>query len=105
MSYDPAVIAIKKRRNKAGLTQKELAQRAGLSVKTYQRIEQGRADMRFSQYRAILRALSVSDLDISLDTMEVREIAVHDLTASVRLLPSSLKTQMVNLIAEMYRHL
>ena len=41
MSQEPIVLAIIKRRKLAGLSQDKMASVAGMSLKTYQRIERG----------------------------------------------------------------
>lgn len=40
--------------------QEEMAKSCGMSKKTYQRIEQGKTDIKLSQYESILRALNLS---------------------------------------------
>ncbi|HFQ5435208.1 TPA: helix-turn-helix domain-containing protein [Vibrio vulnificus] len=57
MSRDSLIKAIKHRRRLAGLTQEQLAEKAGISKKTYKRIEQGVRDITWSEYERILEAL------------------------------------------------
>ena len=86
MSHEPIVEALKVRREMAGLSQQEIADRAGMSKRTYQRIEQGDSDMKFSQYRSILRVLKATDLDISLDMLGLDSITDWDVTTATRVL-------------------
>ncbi|RLF21765.1 MAG: transcriptional regulator [Thermoprotei archaeon] len=57
MSFLPTPEDIRKMRLKAGLTQKELAERAGVSQSLIARIESGTVDPRLSTLRRILEAL------------------------------------------------
>ena len=49
MSQEPIVIALIERRKQANLSQEKLAFSSGMSLKTYQRIERGEADIKMSQ--------------------------------------------------------
>ncbi len=57
MSFLPTPEEIRRLRLKAGLTQKELAERAGVSQSLIARIESGTVDPRLSTLKKILRAL------------------------------------------------
>ncbi|RLF16844.1 MAG: transcriptional regulator [Thermoprotei archaeon] len=57
MSFIPSPEDIRRMRIKAGLTQKELAERAGVSQSLIARIERGSVDPRLSTLRRILSAL------------------------------------------------
>lgn len=103
MYRDPVVQAIKMRRERAGITQAALAERAGLSAKTYQRIEAGQADMRMSQYRALIRALRATDLDISLDMLGNREVTPWDVAAAARVLSADVRAVLIQLIMMIYQ--
>ena len=46
MSQEPIVMALIERRKRANLSQEKLAASAGMSLKTYQRIERGEADIK-----------------------------------------------------------
>lgn len=98
MSLDSIVIAIEKRRKKEGLSKADIADIAGMSTRTYERIESGEADMHFSQYRAILRALKCSDLDISLDMLCIDDVTDYDVLAATRLLSSASRKLLVKLL-------
>ena len=100
MSRDPVVMTIKKRRLEANLTQAKLANMAGMSTKTYQRIEQGISDMRFSQYRAILRALRTTELDVILDVIGHESHSSEETHAALRLLPNKIRKHIIDMIIE-----
>lgn len=51
-------------RKKAGLTQAELAEKAGLSDRTYADIERGNVNMRIETFLRICQALNVTPNDI-----------------------------------------
>lgn len=103
MSHEPIIDTLKVRREMAGLSQQELADLAGMSKRTYQRIEQGSSDMKFSQYRAILRALKTTDLDISLDMLGLESITSWDVETAARVLSPMLRRHFVTLMIEIYR--
>lgn len=97
---DPISNIIKKRRLQLGLTQSQLAKRAGISDKTYQRIEQGFADMRLSQYRTLIKACQMSDLDVSLDLLGIESANTEDVAAASRLLLPITRLRLVQSIVE-----
>ncbi|WP_318515004.1 helix-turn-helix transcriptional regulator [Photobacterium leiognathi subsp. mandapamensis] len=97
---DPISIIIKNRRIHLGMTQHELAEKAGMSDKTYQRIEQGSTDMRMSQYRTLIKALHMSDLDVSLDLLEIESATAWDVAAAARVLLPSTRFHLVKSIME-----
>lgn len=76
-----------------------MANIAGMSVKTYQRIERGESDLKLSQYRAILRSLHLTDLDIALDVRDVQHVTANDLTAVARLLSPEAQSLLVRLLS------
>lgn len=98
MSREPIVNVIKKRREQAGMSRKEIANIAGMSEKTYQRIERGEADMRLSQYRTIIRALHITDLDVSLDILEIDQVTPWDVAAAARTLNQEARMLLVKII-------
>ncbi len=99
MNIDPIVEALIKRRKAHGFSRDQIAQMAGMSVKTYQRIERGESDLKLSQYRSILRALNVSDLDIVLDVRGVEQVTENDLTTIARLLSPEAQSLLVRLLS------
>ncbi|MGU3847123.1 transcriptional regulator, partial [Vibrio diabolicus] len=72
---------------------------AGMSVKTYQRIERGESDLKLSQYRSILRSLHLTDLDIALDIRDVQHVTADDLMAVARLLSPEAQSLLVRLLS------
>lgn len=83
---DPIVTVLTTRRKSANMTRAEMADIAGMSLKTYQRIERGESDMKLSQFRAIIRALDLTELDIALDIKGIQPATASDLVAACRLL-------------------
>lgn len=102
MSHEPIIKVLKSRREAAGLSQQQIADLAGMSKRTYQRIEQGDSDMKLSQYRAIIRALKATNLDISLDALEL-ETTNWDVASAARGLPPTLRQHLVRLLMELHR--
>lgn len=95
---DPIVQVIANRRKLAKLTRQQVAEIAGMSLKTYQRIERGESDMKISQYRSIVRALHLTDLDIALDVKNIQPVTNADLAAAARLLSPDAQAMLVRFI-------
>lgn len=100
---EPIIQALIARRKAAGVSQEEAASMAGLSLKTYQRIEQGTADIRLKNYLSLIRHLKVTDLDIVLDSMGINGTTPWDVAAASRLLPKEARAAIVSMIMIIYR--
>lgn len=98
MNIDPIIKVLIVRRKQTGMSRGEVAKIAGMSEKTYQRIERGESDLKLSQYRSILRALKVTDLDIALDARCISNISAEDVTSAARLLSPEAQTLLTKLI-------
>lgn len=103
MSNEPIVLAIIERRKRANLSQEKLASMAGMSLKTYQRIERGEADIKMSQYRSLTRSLAISDLDVVMHTLEAAQTTVDDVAAVSRLLTDEQRKLLIKLILSLTR--
>ncbi len=103
MSYEPLIQAIKARREAAGMSQAKAADMVGVSLKTYQRIENGATELKMSHYRMLLQKLKVTDLDISLDMIGVDKATPWDVAAAARTLPPDVRATLVTLIMMIYR--
>lgn len=103
MANEPIVMAIIERRKRANLSQEKLAFMAGMSLKTYQRIERGEADIKMSQYRSLTRSLALTDLDLVMDTLEASETSAEDVAAVSRLLSDEQRKLLVKLILSLAR--
>lgn len=99
MHVDPIIEALIARRKASGLSREQMANIAGMSVKTYQRIERGESDLKLSQYRSILRSLHLTDLDIALDIRDVQHVTADDLIAVARLLSPEAQSLLVRLLS------
>lgn len=98
MSQEPIVMALIERRKRANLSQDKLAASAGMSLKTYQRIERGEADIKMSQYRSIIRTLKATDLDVVLDVVGASHATAEDVAAVSRLLTNEERMLLIKLI-------
>jgi transcriptional regulator with XRE-family HTH domain len=98
---DPLVWALRKERLRRGLSYGQLAELSGLSESTLKRIESGRSDLRLSQYRAITRALGVSDLDMTLQAMDYQPEGVPDINAALRMIPLRQRQVMIQAVLDM----
>ncbi|MGY0596958.1 helix-turn-helix domain-containing protein [Vibrio sp. JZG10] len=99
MQVDPIIEALIARRKASGLSREQMANIAGMSVKTYLRIERGESDLKLSQYRSILRSLHLTDLDIALDIRDVQHVTADDLMAVARLLSPEAQSLLVRLLS------
>ncbi|MCG9230042.1 helix-turn-helix domain-containing protein [Vibrio diabolicus] len=99
MQVDPIIEALIARRKASGLSREQMANIAGMSMKTYQRIERGESDLKLSQYRSILRSLHLTDLDIALDIRDVQHVTADDLMAVARLLSPEAQSLLVRLLS------
>ncbi|TCV23834.1 helix-turn-helix transcriptional regulator [Vibrio crassostreae] len=98
MSQEPIIVALIERRKQANLSQEKLASSSGMSLKTYQRIERGEADIKMSQYRSITRTLKLTDLDVVLDIVGASQATAEDVAAVSRLLTSEERMLLIKLI-------
>jgi len=103
MSLSPLISALIIRRKARGITQEEAAEMAGLSLKTYQRIENGSTDMRMKNYDAVLRGMKMTHLDICLDVIGVSIATAWDVAAAARLLSTEARAAIVSMIMIIYR--
>ncbi|WP_417876969.1 helix-turn-helix domain-containing protein [Vibrio sp.] len=99
MHADPIIEALIKRRKEMGFSREQIAKMAGMSVKTYQRIERGESDLKLSQYRSILRSMQLTDLDIALDIRGVEHVTEQDLASIARLLSPEAQSLLVRLLS------
>lgn len=98
ISKEPIINVIRRRREMIGMSRSQIADIAGMSEKTYLRIERGDSDMRLSQYRTIIRALKLTDLDISLDILEIDPTTPWDVAAAARILSPEARLLLVKLV-------
>ena len=104
MSQERFIGAVKKRRELAEISQAQAAELIGLSLKTYQRIENGQTDIKMTHYRRLLKMLNVTELDLCLDVMGVEGATPWDVAAAARTLPPDVRTTLVTLIMMLERH-
>lgn len=101
--YPELVIALKKRRVRCGLTIKMLAEKSGINYRALREIEALKRDMKLGEYKAVIRALGVTDLDISLDMMDIADINDREAAAIMRLLSAEGRKLLVDFIATEYK--
>ncbi|BBM66436.1 helix-turn-helix transcriptional regulator [Vibrio alfacsensis] len=98
MRIDPVIEVLITRRKMKGISREQMAKIAGMSEKTYQRIERGESDLKLSQYRSILRALNLTDIDVALDTRGISKTTAEDVTSAARLLSPEAQAMLAQLI-------
>ena len=103
MAYKTLMDALKLRRINMDLSQADVANLAGMSVKTYGRLERGELEMKMNQYRAIVEGLGITDLDVSLDLLNVRTATPWDVAAAARVLLPATRQKMVEAIMSEWR--
>ena len=54
--------------------------------------------MKLSQYRSIIRAMKVTDLDIALDIRDTQQVTAEDVTAASRLLSEEAQAMLVKFL-------
>ncbi|WP_136487843.1 helix-turn-helix transcriptional regulator [Vibrio sp. H11] len=104
MNHRQLIKALVERRKSLGITQAVMAKKVGLSLKTYQRVEQGETDMKLSTYKAMIDELNITDLDVALDLIGIDGATPWDVAAAARVLPPDVRTVLVSLIMMIHRH-
>ncbi|MDN4697200.1 helix-turn-helix transcriptional regulator [Vibrio parahaemolyticus] len=104
MSQESFITAIKKRREAAEISQSQAAEMIGISLKTYQRIENGQTDIKMTHYRRLLKMLQITELDLCLDMIGIEGATPWDVAAAARTLPQDVRTVLVTLIMMLERH-
>ncbi|MCG6410461.1 helix-turn-helix domain-containing protein [Vibrio fluvialis] len=104
MSQESLIKAIKKRREAAEISQVHAAEMIGVSLKTYQRIENGQTDIKMTHYRRLLKMLNLTELDLCLDMVGIEGATPWDVAAAARTLPPDVRTVLVTLIMMLERH-
>ncbi|NGZ18002.1 helix-turn-helix transcriptional regulator [Vibrio aestuarianus] len=81
------VVAVLRRfRELAGLTQKEMAIRTGISESTIQKIESGKSEMKLGQLNSYMKVLGITLIDIEIATQKGDYVLEKDIAAASRLL-------------------
>jgi len=78
-----------------------MAELTGISSRTIQRIESGDTDMKFSQYRAYLNALNMSDMDVSVALFSHEFVTEKDVAAMARKFPLRIKQVIIRFLEEL----
>jgi len=102
---DPVVYVLRKYREKGNLSQRDIALKTGISERTIQRIESGYTDMKFSQYRCYLRALKITDMDVSIAMLSHEFATEGDIAAVSRRLPVCLRQVIFDFLDELARYI
>ncbi len=100
----PIIKSISARRAAAKITQEQAAKWAGVSVKTYQRIESGLSDIKLRNYAALLKGMNLTDLDVCLDCLGVDKATPYDVAAAARVLPQDARLALISIIMIMYHN-
>lgn len=101
MNKDPIVDVIRHFRERKGVTQAALAKRTGMSPRTIQRIEAGETDMKLNQYRRVIDALEISDMDVSLALFTHEFVTAKDVAAVAKRLPFRVRRIVVKFLTEL----
>ncbi|EGR0992903.1 XRE family transcriptional regulator [Vibrio parahaemolyticus] len=98
---DPIVPVLKKFRNSMGLSQQQMADKSGMSLRTIQRLEAGETDMKLGQYRKIIEALGISDMDVSVALFRHEFATGKDLGALAQALPVDIRQVIVRFLVDL----
>ncbi|HGY0940883.1 TPA: helix-turn-helix domain-containing protein [Vibrio cholerae] len=101
MKYDPIVSVLRHYREIRGMTQHELSSKTGLSYRTVQRLESGESDMKLGQYRRILRALNLTDMDVSVALLSHEFTKAEDVASAAKLLPIQVREVLVKFLTSL----
>ena len=89
----PSINDVGRRRKKLGLTQHELARRAGVSQSLVARIENGAVDPRYSKVAGIFRALDeLKDREVSADEIMTKDVVGIQTTVRMGDVTKKMKT-------------
>ena len=96
------VVAVLRRfRELAGLTQKDMAIRTGIPESTIQKIESGKSEMKLSQLSKYMNALEITLIDIDMATQRGDYILEKDIAAAARLLSPKERRALLRFIYDM----
>ncbi len=90
-------------RKKAGLTQAEVAEKAGLADRTYADIERGEANMRIETFMRICEALRVTPNDVL--TEEGSSVTEEEILEQIRLHTPKERQTALDLLAVYFKSL
>lgn len=94
------VIVLRRFRELAGMTRKEMALKTNISIATIQRIESGSTDMKVSQLEAYLKALNITLIDVHLAAQSNDYVTDEELAAAARLLPKKKRDALLRFIRD-----
>ncbi len=100
---DPIVYVLRRYRENKGISQDKMSTLTGMSVSTIQRIENGRTDMKLSQYRSYLNVLNMSDMDVSIALFSHEFVTEKekDVAAMARQFPLKVKRVIIRFLDEL----
>lgn len=84
-----------------GLSQQQMADKSGMSLRTIQRLEAGETDMKLGQYRKIIEALGISDMDVSVALFRHEFATGKDLGALAQALPVDIRQVIVRFLVDL----
>ncbi|MBN3492049.1 helix-turn-helix domain-containing protein [Vibrio neptunius] len=79
-------------------TQEQIATQTGISLSSYQRIEQGNRDPRLSELKVLLEYYNVTWLDVAWAELGKRSISEIDLAAAMKHVPAHIRQPILELI-------
>lgn len=96
------IVAVLRRfRELAGLTQKEMAIKTGISTSSIQRIESGVVEMKLSQLNSYMKVLGVTLIDIEMATQRGDYVLEKDIAAASRLLSTKERRALLRFINDL----
>ncbi|MFL7036468.1 helix-turn-helix domain-containing protein [Vibrio lentus] len=102
MQKSSRIIAVLRRfRELAGLTQKEMAIKTGISKTSIQRIESGSVEMKLSQLSRYLKVLDLTLIDIEIATQSGDYAVEKEIAAASRLLTMKERKALLRFIQDL----
>ncbi|MUK91554.1 helix-turn-helix domain-containing protein [Aliivibrio fischeri] len=95
---DPIVLYLIQERLRNRMTQKTIAELAGIKLRTYQRIEQGQTEMTINEASRICEIYGITWLDVAYGESDRRHIDTSDISAALKHLSPRLRLATFNFI-------
>lgn len=100
-NFSRIVVVLRRFRELAGITQKEMAIKTGVSLSTIQRIEAGTAEMKISHLESYMKVLEITLIDIEIAVQKRDFVLDKEIAAAARLLPLKKRKALLRFINDM----
>lgn len=102
MKKTSRIVAVLRRfRELAGLTQKEMAIKTGISISSVQRIEAGNVEMKLGQLNSYMKVLEITLIDVEIASQKGEYATEKDIAAASRLLTTRERRALLRLMHDL----